>query len=741
MTSVSGAGFKSAGKGPGSGNTPFDPLNQHSSETAVNTLAEKADNSAADLAKELEKGVHKLIEESALHSEQHEFVLALEKAKEAGKKERGLVKHREANNLADQINYDLTYAVWFNLANAYQQNGMMEESLNTYTLIVKNKQYPQSGRLRVNMGNIYFAQKKYPLAIKMYRMAIDQIPSKNEDDHKEIRFKIFRNIGNAFVRLGQFQDAITSYERIMKEQGKDSPNFQTAFNLILCYYALGDADKMKRGFNKILSIPIQGVAEDEDDEDEVKAAEEAEAVGHARVDALREEMKKQQKEAEQYILTCARLIAPAIDPNDWTVGYDWVIDQLKVDHENLGGQMSIDMGLQYLKKKEFEKAIELLKGFEKKDQNMKAMAATNLSFIYFLEGDYNSADEYADLAVRNSRYNAKALVNKGNCLFVAHEYHRAKELYLEAIGVQADCVEAIYNLGLANVRMNSPDEARQAFEKLHTIIPNNPAVIYQIANLYEQQNQNQQAAKWFNVLITRVPTDPGILSRLGQIFSKENEESQGFHYQLESYRHYPVNLDVISWLGVWFVKHEMYEKSIHYFERASQIQPSEVKWRLMVTSCYRRMGNYSKALQLYEAIHEEYPENIECLRYLVAICKDLGRPYDGHQQKLVKLDRQLAAKNQNAGGGGGGAADGAMTQFANNNGPRGDGGSGGGGGGGGKQQRESPRAEPKQASPKKPNTLAAPAAKGVDYRGGGGQEAKEKREEDFEDDDVNDLLV
>jgi intraflagellar transport protein 88 len=196
-------------------------------------------------------------------------------------------------------------------------------------------------------------------------------------------------------------------------------------------------------------------------------------------------------------------------------------------------------------------------------------------------------------------------VNKGNCLFVAHEYHRAKELYLEAIGVQADCVEAIYNLGLANVRMNSPDEARQAFEKLHTIIPNNPAVIYQIANLYEQQNQNQQAAKWFNVLIARVPTDPGILSRLGQIYSKENEESQGFHYQLESYRHYPVNLDVISWLGVWFVKHEMYEKSIHYFERASQIQPNEVKWRLMVTSCYRRMGNYSKALQLYEQIHEE----------------------------------------------------------------------------------------------------------------------------------------
>ncbi|GMH74663.1 hypothetical protein TL16_g06523, partial [Triparma laevis f. inornata] len=547
----------------------------------------------------MEKAVHSLIEASAQCSDNHEFTKALEKAKDAGKKERALCKHRETNSLADQINVDLTYAVWFNLACVYQQNGMMEEALNTYTLVVKNKNYPQATfRLRVNMGNIYFYQKKYPQAIKQYRMALDQIPNSG----KEVRFKIFRNIGNSFVRLGQFQDAIQSFETIMNA----SPDFQTGFNLVLCYYALGDAEKMKRGFNKMLAIPIAGIVEEEDEEEEVvvRAAQQ-------RSGDFFHYNSNTPSQAEHYIITAARLIAPALEKSDWTVGYEWVNDALKIDHDNLASQMSIDQGLQYLKNKDFEKAIELLKSFEKKDQNMKAMAATNLSFIYFLEGDYNNADEYADLAVRNSRYNAKALVNKGNCLFVAQEFHRAKELYLEAIGVQADCVEAIYNLGLANMRMNSPDEARQAFEKLHTIIPNNPAVIYQIANLYEQQGKNQQAAKWFNVLITRVPTDPGILSRLGQIFSKE-QESQGFHYQLESYRHYPVNLDVISWLGVWFVKHEMYEKSIHYFERASQIQPNEVKWRLMVTSCYRRMGNYSKALQLYEQIHEEYPDNIEC---------------------------------------------------------------------------------------------------------------------------------
>ena len=67
---------------------------------------------------------------------------------------------REENGLADQINIDLTYSVCFNLANQYHVCGMYTEALNTYTLIVKNKQYAQSGRLRVNMGNIYYEQAR-----------------------------------------------------------------------------------------------------------------------------------------------------------------------------------------------------------------------------------------------------------------------------------------------------------------------------------------------------------------------------------------------------------------------------------------------------------------------------------------------------------------------------------------------------------------------------------------------------
>lgn len=67
-----------------------------------------------------------------------------------------------------------------------------------------------------------------------------------------------QNIGIVFVKMGQYNDAITSFEHIMSE----SPNFKTGFNLILCYFALGDRDKMRRAFQKLLTVDLK--LDDED---------------------------------------------------------------------------------------------------------------------------------------------------------------------------------------------------------------------------------------------------------------------------------------------------------------------------------------------------------------------------------------------------------------------------------------------------------------------------------------------
>lgn len=90
--------------------------------------------------------VNQLIEESCILANRGEITNAFEKAKEAGRKERVLVRQREQLGVADQINLDLTYSVLFNLANRYTASGMYQEALNTYQAIVRNKMFAHAGQ-------------------------------------------------------------------------------------------------------------------------------------------------------------------------------------------------------------------------------------------------------------------------------------------------------------------------------------------------------------------------------------------------------------------------------------------------------------------------------------------------------------------------------------------------------------------------------------------------------------------
>lgn len=104
------------------------------------------------------------------------------------------------------------------------------------------------GRFNVCMANIYAKQQNYMEAIKLYQKALDQIPN----TYKEMKMKIVDNIGLVFVRMGQYPKAIIYFEDIMNQ----SPNTKTGYNLVLCYYAIGDKERMKRGFQNLISAPV-----------------------------------------------------------------------------------------------------------------------------------------------------------------------------------------------------------------------------------------------------------------------------------------------------------------------------------------------------------------------------------------------------------------------------------------------------------------------------------------------------
>jgi intraflagellar transport protein 88 len=283
----------------------------------------------------------------------------------------------------------------------------------------------------------------------MYNMALDSTPSHN----KEMKLKIKKNVGLALVKQKRFGKGIEVYEDIMNDQ----PDFDVGFNLIVCLYSLGEREKMRTWFERLLLIDIPGVEEEEQQELLELQKKDDGRVGET--DPLKTWLKEKKKEALKYISCAAKLVAPFVE-DDIIAGYEYVCEALKAASlPEVESEMEIGKAIHYIKNKEIETAIESFKAFEKKDKIMMAMASNNISFLYFLENDFKSAESFSDLAIQHDRYNSKALVNKGNCLFVSEDYDRAKEFFLEAIGVEADCIEAIYNLGLVYKRLGYYNES------------------------------------------------------------------------------------------------------------------------------------------------------------------------------------------------------------------------------------------------------------------------------------------
>ncbi|XP_067569908.1 intraflagellar transport protein 88 homolog isoform X8 [Pseudorca crassidens] len=503
MTAVRAAGFtKAALRG-----SAFDPLGQ--SRGPAPPLEARNEDSPEEKIRQLEKKVNELVEESCIANSCGDLKLALEKAKDAGRKERVLVRQREQVTSPENINLDLTYSVLFNLASQYSANEMYPEALNTYQVIVKNKMFSNAGRLKVNMGNIYLKQRNYSKAIKFYRMALDQIPSV----HKEMRIKIMQNIGVTFIKTGQYSDAINSFEHIMSV----APNLKAGFNLILSYFAVGDREKMKKAFQKLIAVPLET---DEDGKyispnDDPHTNLVIEAIKN---DHLRQMERERKAMAEKYIMTAAKLIAPVIETS-FAVGYDWCVEVVKASqYVELANDLEINKAIMYLRQKDFN----------------------------------------------------------------------------------------------------------------------------------------------------------------------------------QSYRYFPSNIEVIEWLGAYYIDTQFCEKAIQYFERASLIQPTQVKWQLMVASCFRRSeqpdvqessltqgsasrdhrqrsppflralclpprapqvaaghrcgvtsGNYQKALDTYKDIHRKFPENVECLRFLVRLCTDIGlKEVQEYATKLKRLEKMKEIREQ-----------------------------------------------------------------------------------------------
>ncbi|XP_053963874.1 intraflagellar transport protein 88 homolog [Anastrepha ludens] len=559
---------------------------------------------------------------------------ALNKSKEAFSLDRTLHQFRAQYGENIYHNFDLTYSVFFNLAEQYERNDMHIEALNTYSIMTKNKMFPHVNQLKLNMGNIYYKMGLYTKAIKMYRMALDSVPT----NLKQLRLKITHNIGIIFVRMGQYVDAASSFEFIMAERAE----IRSGIHLILCYYAMGDVEKIKSTFRNMCDIQsietendlemesniikiqqhaaVAGLGADPDEQqrhsanfqqssntphgqaikgtpsgsvDDNVTTSTAKNVGDAerkrqvtkalKHDELAVYIKQQRNKDKRAITVIVDLISPIIEEN-YNDGYNWCIETIKASSLAwLANELELNKALVYLRQNDVSQAIETLQAHDKNsEESLTASALINLTFIYINLANFDMAthcvNQLNEFGVLQT--NAMALVNASIIDYECKNYAAARTKLERALKIKPNNFEANYNLGLVALQESNVELAEEQFEQLKAqmMVPHSVQhshVYFQLANLQEKLHSDA----------IRNTATPAALQSYLQVLglSAADTDSQLFEK-----------------VGSIYEQVQDHQEANQYYNEAYRVNPSDINIASSIGSYYIKLQVTEKAIYYYE---------------------------------------------------------------------------------------------------------------------------------------------
>ncbi|KAL0229948.1 hypothetical protein PCE1_003512 [Barthelona sp. PCE] len=198
------------------------------------SLEKAKDESPEYKVRELELQIEKDVQQSACEAAEGNYEEALSLARKASYAERQASSMRRAAGLSEPQNIDVFFTTTLQLANALELNEIYSEAIETYSILARNREFAHSARLRLNIGNIYFKQKQYKNSLKMYTMALDNVPP----SAIMARSAVLKNIGICQLKLNNFQAALEAFETIM-ELNSQFVSGSVLYNLFLCRFIIG----------------------------------------------------------------------------------------------------------------------------------------------------------------------------------------------------------------------------------------------------------------------------------------------------------------------------------------------------------------------------------------------------------------------------------------------------------------------------------------------------------------------
>lgn len=504
-----------------------------------------------------------------------------------------------------------------------QETNKLLEAKNIYDELIKTTEEPSVLiQAYVGKGDTLYSLSQYDQAIQSYKEARDRVQP--ESVPKEIIDKLHYGLAWAYLKGGEFKEAIDEFQKLVKESQDNIVKISALCQIGDAYQDSGDYPKAQEIYDSI----------------------------------LKDYPESSYSDYVQYQMGLTLLKA---------LNYDGAILSFLTLNKNFPRSTLLDdatyaLGLAYFQKQDYNASREVLNGFAEKfkdSTNLKSQAAYLLGSSLYNLGKYAEAIEVFRGIIKmygqDTELMQKAEYEIADCYFQMGNEKEAMARFKMLRAKYPDSkltAEIIWWLGEYYYRHNDLDLSRRYFYSLVQDFSESnlvPDAFYALGTIYAEESNFTEALNNFKKVmgLSRSDLMGQAAIAIADIYVKDNKIDQAVLTYEEILKKYPnLNLLIYPKLADTYVKSGELNKALDYYRRSLEVVPllemADIQFK--IAEVLQAQGKNMESVQEYLKVNYLYAQSSDLtVKALLRVAKI----YEGKEdfkgalniyQKIISLN-------------------------------------------------------------------------------------------------------
>ncbi len=264
-----------------------------------------------------------------------------------------------------------------------------------------------------------------------------------------------------------------------------------------------------------------------------------------------------------------------------------------------------------------------------------------LALLSLQEGDFETTKKEAATALKINPRDFQAALTLAKGVLFSKDFETAEKMFNELHAKVPENVEVLGSLGLTQLALKQPDKAKQTFEHLLSLQPDNAKAFTFLLQIAQKGGTSKnELIKMAQAQIEKAPNSGGLQILLANLLLSANQTDKALESYKKAQQLAPQNPQPYAMSALILTKQGKTDQAIAEYKDLLSKQPKAIGAYMGLGSIYEQTGNSDLAKEAYEKILTIKPDFAPAANNLAWMIAESTEPDLGEALRLAMIAKQ-----------------------------------------------------------------------------------------------------